>query len=618
MRYRIFDGNADLGEITIIDDFKLGEGATASVFKINFLQLEWAAKIYKEKSPDEIKLNAMIESCPPFTDVDDGVNTFVQLTWPKYIVKDASGACVGFLMTYIDQEKTYSLDTFYDPVLVKRLQGQAEAALSMRLEIAVNLCTLVAEMHKLGHYFIDIKPQNIRVYKGFNRVVLMDCDGFSIRTEIHGIEKRFPAKLISTDYIAPEVTSDKLSPTVLSENQDRYGLAVILFQLLNRGTHPFQGILKDTSLTASTNDERAASGLYPYGLIENPNVSPRKQSIHDLFLFETRLLFDRAFSNSTNVERPTADQWKKHFTNILENKLLVRCQVKSTDVRHIHFSGMGCIGCRIKAQKSKKQAPNRTYKVLPTTKPLDNKSTTSSPVNTKSSNEIGWTIFLVLLILCLVYAFLSPSGSDKQNKTVEPASSMSTSTNANSTNTCQYNFDDISVDGLCGYYWSNQYPQCDKVILDKLNEKPVDWFPRNKCGSKKVVTPVAPPNDALVEKTLKDKVSYLNSKSSSTAISSSSFPPELKSSNYFIEISNEIINEFNRIEPYSENGLEVYEGINLQFISNVTFTANSGEKCNGTSFGRSSSCLISGNVARCQNIEIEQPVKSTCLETFKK
>lgn len=59
-----------------------------------------------------------------------------------------------------------------------------------------------------------------------------------------------------------------------------YALAVILFQLLNRGTHPFQGIITDPDITCSTNDEKAALGLYSYGTIRNFQIKPRPQSTH--------------------------------------------------------------------------------------------------------------------------------------------------------------------------------------------------------------------------------------------------------------------------------------------------------------------------------------------------
>jgi len=621
MRFRISDGVTELGQISINEESKLGVGATATVFKIDFLHTLWAAKIYKDKLPDENKLKAMIANCPSIAEINEAAGKFVQLTWPKYLVIDTAGDCVGFLMPYLNEEKTYSLDTFYDPVLVKRLKGQAEAALSFRIEIAVNLCTVMNEMHKLGHYFIDIKPQNIRVYKGFNRVALLDCDGFSIRHEEDGVEKRFPAELISTDYVAPEFTTKGLSPGELSDGQDLYGLAVILFQLLNRGTHPFQGVVHDPLITSNTNDERSANGLYPHGLIRNPKVSPRKESIHDLFLEETRLLFDRAFSNSPEISRPTALEWKTHFINILENKLLSRCQIEPTDVRHIHFSGKDCIGCRIKNQrKNSKRASNHSYKVPSPPKPTQSKKTSSSGTP-EPSDWSGLITFAILFVVSVVlYGILNSDKSSNSPKQQTISTQQIPSTNSGSSNSCEFNFDELSVDDLCAHYWKNQYPQCDKVILEKLNNKQVNWFPQNRCGSKiSNDSPVPSSADPVpVQKTLKDKVAYLASKSSSSAITSSSFPPELTSSNYFTEISNSIIQEFRRVTPVYENGIQIYEGVNLQFISNVTFSANSGESCNGTSYGRATSCLISGNVARCQNIEMDKPVKSSCLESFKK
>ncbi len=621
MRFRISDGVTELGQISINEESKLGVGATATVFKIEFLNTLWAAKIYKDKLPDENKLKAMIANCPSIAEINEAAGKFVQLTWPKYLVVDTAGDCVGFLMPYLNEEKTYSLDTFYDPVLVKRLKGQAEAALSFRIEIAVNLCTVMTEMHKLGHYFIDIKPQNIRVYKGFNRVALLDCDGFSIRHEADGVEKRFPAELISTDYVAPEFTTKGLSPGELSDGQDLYGLAVILFQLLNRGTHPFQGVVHDSLVTSNTNDERSANGLYPHGLIRNPKVSPRKESIHDLFLEETRLLFDRAFSNSPEISRPTALEWKTHFIDILENKLLSRCQIEPTDVRHIHFSGKDCIGCRIKNQrKNSKRASNHSYKVPSPPKPTQSKPTSSSGTP-EPSGWSGLITFAILIVVSVIVAGILNSDKSSNSPKQETISTQEIhSTNSGSSNSCGFNFDELSVNDLCAYYWKNQHPQCDKVILEKLNNKQVNWFPQNSCGSKISNDSLVPSsaNPVPVQKTLNDKVAYLASKSSSSAITSSSFPPELTSSNYFTEISNSIIQEFRRVTPVYENGIQIYEGINLQFISNVTFTANSGESCNGTSYGRATSCLVSGNVARCQNIEMDKPVKSSCLESFKK
>lgn len=381
MKLQVVDKRGQNGEIFIDHSKKIGEGATASVFRVSFNNELWAAKIYK---PDRVfskeKLEAMLIAPPSELTTQEGSQTFIKYTWVKYLLKDSTSGIVGFIMPFVDQQSTNSLDTYYDPVLIKRLSGNTHSALSLRLEIARNLCELIANLHDLGHHFIDIKPQNIRVYKDNNNVVLMDCDGYSIKNH-HGSPDRFPADLISTDFIAPEVLKNHLSPKSLGEEQDRYGLAVILFQLLNRGTHPFQGIVTSPHIQVSTNDERAALGLYPHGMSPNPSVRPRPQSIHELLLPETRLLFDRAF---TSFERPTARDWQNHFEKILNERLLVRCKQYPNDVRHIHFKDLGCIGCKIDLQTSKlkKASPKvRSYEV----KPIDNSLATPSVQSTTYS-----------------------------------------------------------------------------------------------------------------------------------------------------------------------------------------------------------------------------------------
>jgi len=349
--FKAIDRSGQAFPIYIDISSRLGEGATAFIYKVKMQSELFAAKIYKPGRVFSIqKLEAMLAAPPANVVATEGNHRFVQYAWVSYLLKDSNDKVLGFLMPYVDQQSTYSLDTYYDPILSKRLTGNHLGALSLRLEIASNLCRLIYQLHDCGHHFIDIKPQNIRVYKDNHRVVLLDCDGFSISNR-NGQPSRFPADLISTDFIAPETSRNHLAPNALGEGQDRYGLAVILFQLLNYGTHPFQGIVIDPSIQVSTNDERAALWLYPHGVVPHPRVKPRPQSIHELFLPESRALFDRAF---TGVNRPTPHEWANHFQEILDNRLLVRCQRFPDNIGHIHFRGQACIGCAVEGQKQSK------------------------------------------------------------------------------------------------------------------------------------------------------------------------------------------------------------------------------------------------------------------------
>jgi len=273
----------------------IGSGAQARVYKVKVDQEYFAAKIFHDPSISTMqKIRAMIEN-PPVTleTTIDGV-TYPLIAWPKRLLYESgSGKAIGYLMRLANLQDSFTLDHFYDHNLRKRLSSPEEAALSCRVEIARNLSQVVASLHKQQHYCIDFKPQNIRVYRSVHVVTLIDCDGYSI---LDNGGKRYPAHLLSTDYIAPEVTNNRLSIDSLGEEQDLYALAVIIFQLLNQGLHPFQGVTSDLLDAPATNDEKAAKRLYPYGIEQHALIKANPQSIHRYFDRKTRDLFDRAFS----------------------------------------------------------------------------------------------------------------------------------------------------------------------------------------------------------------------------------------------------------------------------------------------------------------------------------
>jgi DNA-binding helix-hairpin-helix protein with protein kinase domain len=346
MNYKVIRSGGHIESLFVDETAKLGRGATANVYRVHFDGKDLAAKIYHQgRLFNKDKIRAMLENPPDDREVISHGQEYPQFAWPLFIILDRTGNEVGFLMPLVDTYESFTLDHYYDLGLFKKLNSPDEAALSYKLAIAKNLSRLVADLHSHGHFFIDCKPQNIRVFKRNHIVTLIDCDGFSIM----GKHKRFPAELLSTDYIAPEAQRNNALPADLDQFQDRYALAVILFQLLNRGTHPFQGLITDTGLSFNTNDEKAAAGLYPHGIEAHPRIRPRPQSTHHLWCEETRMLFDQAFANGSPVARPSAREWAGHFENLLATKSLVRCEKHPNDVSHMRFRNIHCTACYLKS-----------------------------------------------------------------------------------------------------------------------------------------------------------------------------------------------------------------------------------------------------------------------------
>lgn len=416
MRYFVHSTSNQKVSVEINPNNQLGKGATAVIYKAEFNSEVVAAKIYHpNKKVNELKISAMLSNKPDDIHIEFAGSTYPQIAWPFAALTDENGLAAGYLMPLVDLNDSFSLDYFYDPVLFKKLNAPDEVAFSYKLEIAKNLSTIVAALHKNKHFFIDLKPQNIRVFRQTHIVSLVDCDGFSISDKKAGGNTRFPAELISTDYISPEAFRNKSSPKELGENQDRYALAVILFQLLNNGTHPFQGILKNDDGIA-TNDEKAAAGLYPHSIQTNPAIKPRPQSIHFLWDDKTRDLFDRAFIGKLD-ERPSAQEWANHFEKLLLEKSLIRCDKEPLNIAHMRFKGKDCPACYLANLSAFKPKKN---KVSSSSQP---KNSSTQTVKSLSGFELFWMIaaFLVFVFM-LIGIFNKPtSHSDYSSSTANVA-----------------------------------------------------------------------------------------------------------------------------------------------------------------------------------------------------
>jgi serine/threonine protein kinase len=641
MKYNAIDQNNQIERFELSKDEKIGEGATAIVYKVNYKNQTWAAKIFKaEQKINSSKLKAMLEHQPDDLSVNIDGEEFIQYTWVKYVIKNGVGKVIGFMMPYVDHDDTYSLDTFYDPVLSKRLKPK-DLALTLRIQLAINLCELIDNLHKNKNYFVDIKPQNIKVYKKNHKVVLLDCDGYSINNS-NGSPNRFDAELISTDYIAPEVTREKLMPGTLGLQQDLYGLAVILFQLLNRGTHPFQGITTDKNISASTNDERASLGLYAYGLNENWKVKPRSQSIHNLFLDETRALFDKSFKTES---RTSAEEWINHFKEILNNTKLVFCdkvdgsKKLDKDLIHIKFKGKGCIGCKLESEiKTLKPIRKKENKLN-----TNSNSTTSASIKSASFKTSGYisnknkpddfdfTEFFIWAAVVIAAIFLIFLLGNSSNNSLSSTSNIQVSpTSIQKNESCSIDFKYFTPKQLCETYWSKtvtHHHTCNIAISKELGDRGFYSFPEEKCGRKTIDSSL--PADAGTgnkpknpqsgsSENFSDKVNKLATEYGSNTLSFNLVRNNPDNNIVYKQIIKDIVNKFEESDKNTElkDGLIVHKKINLPYISKVVWYASDSDTCNNNSLGTKEICLLSNGAAICQPIELNINYKSLCVESF--
>lgn len=331
--------NGEQSNISLASGEKLGKGATADIYRFQHAGKNFAAKILRNvKKQDQEKIDAMISMASMATS-DSNTIPFRHLTWPNaQIEKD--GDLTGFAMPMLNHDDYIGLESFIDYNLRRKLPSIDFLSISLLVDLARRLAELLALLHSNEIYVVDLKPQNILVSNKDLSVHILDCDGFSIKRA----RTRYPAEHVSADYICPETNNKNLSPTELGEGQDRYSFAVLVFQLFNKGIHPFQGVVVDPSIDAPTNDQKAEQGLYAYGLTPNTFISPNPRSVHSNFPNSLRSLFDRSFTQ-TDMMRPSLKEWRDYFAELASAKQFKRCQKFPVDAAHIHFSEGSCIEC---------------------------------------------------------------------------------------------------------------------------------------------------------------------------------------------------------------------------------------------------------------------------------
>src|SRR5262250_3136852 len=205
---------------------RIGVGAEGEVCEIQD-RSDLVAKIYHEPPPPEKaeKLVALSRL---------GHERLFNLSaWPVSTLRDApDGAVVGFVMKRISgAEEVHAL---HSPK--SRLQKFPEASWAFLIYVAANIARAVAAIHEHGFVIGDLNPKNILVTRKAT-VYLLDVDSFQVMADgkTYRCDGGFP------EYTPPELQGVAFRMVDRTQEHDYFGLAVVIFQLLFMGRHPFSG-----------------------------------------------------------------------------------------------------------------------------------------------------------------------------------------------------------------------------------------------------------------------------------------------------------------------------------------------------------------------------------------
>jgi DNA-binding helix-hairpin-helix protein with protein kinase domain len=284
---------------------ELGRGGEGQVFDVlNHTGLVF--KRYNEKlQPLQLsKLQQMVAMRSPAIEV--------YAAWPRDIVLDEHGVPCGFVMKKLTG--FVPLHMIFSPMDRKKMFP--DKGYNFLAHVARNLATAFHKLHETGLVVGDVNEGNILI-SGTGLVSFIDCDSFQVK----GGDSYFYCEVGVPRYTPPELLKlGSFDNVVRTVNTDSFSLAILIFQLLFLGRHPFAG---KNNVKADFDEETAIrQHEFAYSLDRvRKKLTPPKDSFSITNLPDDIVaFFHKAFEQD---ERPVPADWVQALDGLLAD--MVTC-----------------------------------------------------------------------------------------------------------------------------------------------------------------------------------------------------------------------------------------------------------------------------------------------------
>lgn len=307
---------------------QLDQGDSSAIFSLDKEATE-AVRIFSPSKRNENLLQAKIKSMtlnsPPTTSSEQSFS----LAWPLSIAKSTDeNQFLGYQFSLPPMETSQDIleaannissekddrpasDTTFLSSFFRSLRGTEDNTEMMKYEIALNLAKLIAAVHQENHAFGELHPDKFLVDQ--THVYGTEC----VDLHIQGSEENYEGKSPLSNYAPPND-----SPSELSEYQkvDLFALAIIIFQILMKGFHPFEA--QGSATTDGTYSKMILDNEFPYrdpqtGTLEPPEEAPPYDELPETLQEKFNQIFIEGKLNPDI--RPPAVDWVEVIDSLVEN-----------------------------------------------------------------------------------------------------------------------------------------------------------------------------------------------------------------------------------------------------------------------------------------------------------
>ena len=258
----------------------------------------------------EAKLAAMVAAPPPGIGQPAG---HWALAWPQELLRDVGGTVVGFTMPAVQSSLAAKWHMLANPS--DRDDPPASRPWTpgftwrYRLHAAANLADAVGSMLDTGYVPGDLSGDNVFVYRTA-LVTVIDVDSMQVPAPGGAT---FHCTVWRDEYLAPELADRRnaLDRTVRQPASALFALAVLIYEMLMEGRHPFGGVWNGSGEPPSRLS-LSAQGSFVDG--PDPRLTSGPGALDPAVLPpELRALFDRAFVEGViaPASRPSCPEWRR-------------------------------------------------------------------------------------------------------------------------------------------------------------------------------------------------------------------------------------------------------------------------------------------------------------------
>ena len=253
------------------------------------------------------------------------------VSFPLAVARKRDGTFAGFVMKLVKGH--HPLFELYSPGARKHNFPRADYRFLVRA--AANIARAVASVHEENCVIGDINHSSILV-SDTATAALIDADSFQI---IDG-PSRYLSRVGVPEYTPPELHGQHLGTVVRTPNHDAFGLAIVIFQLLFMGRHPFVGTVRKGDIPPIAQAIRDYRFVYDEKRDVGMDQPPGTPTLSD-FPETIARYFEAAFGREMANQRPTAKQWAAALMDL--EKDLTRC--KDIELHYFPATASECPWC---------------------------------------------------------------------------------------------------------------------------------------------------------------------------------------------------------------------------------------------------------------------------------